>query len=196
MLGEQVILEVRLVRGIAGLALERLYPTMEFGKGYGIIAPDELLHIRRFTSGLEGVVTVEIVAVGGMSGEVGAAVHILLGNEQEEYVGEQLVLDADGVGLDGVILLEIDLAGQPVVLRGQIAEIAGLILDQIGDGDAAALADRPHFLLKLRLALGGEAGEDIIGDRLFTHEQLEKNPEFTVFLVRSPCADALYQRKP
>ena len=145
---------------------------MEFGKGYGIIAPDELLHIRRFAGGLEGVVTVEIVAVGGMSGEVGAAVDILLGNEQEEYVGEQLVLDIDGVGLDGVILLELDLAGQPVVLRGQIAEIAGLILDQIGDGDAAALADRPHFLLKLRLALGGEAGEDIIGDRLFTHEQL------------------------
>ena len=170
--GEQVILKVRLVRGIAGLTLEGLDATVELGEGNGIVGADELLHIGRFARGLEGVVAVEVVAAGGMSGEVGATVDVLLGNEDKEHVLEQLVLDVHGLGLDGVILLEIDLAGQSVILGGQIAEVAGLVLDEVGDGDAALLAHGTHFLFQLGLALGGEAGEHIIGDRLFTHEQL------------------------
>ena len=119
-LGEQIILKVRLVRGIAGLALEGLHTAVELGKRHGVKRADELLHVGRLARGLEGVVAVEVIAIGGMSRQVSTAVDILLGDEDEEHVGQQLVLDVYSVALHGVILFKVDLAGLAVVIDRQV----------------------------------------------------------------------------
>ena len=120
MLGEQVVLKVRLVRGIAGLALEGLHAAVELGKRHGVERADELLHVGRLARGLEGVVAVEVIAIGGMSRQVSTSVDILLGDEDEEHVGQKLVLDVHGVALHGVILFKVDLAGLAVVVGRQV----------------------------------------------------------------------------
>ena len=120
MLGEQVVLKVRLVRGIAGLALEGLHTAVELGKRHGVERADELLHVGRLARGLEGVVAVEVIAIGGVSCEIGAAVDILLGDEDEEHVGQKLVLDVHALIFDGVILFKVDLAGLAVVIDRQV----------------------------------------------------------------------------
>ena len=119
-LGEQIVLKVRLVRGIAGLALEGLHTTVELSKRHGVERADELLHVGRLARGLEGVVAVEVVAIGGMSRQVSTAVDVLLGDEDEEHVGQQLVLDVYSVALHGVILFKVDLAGLAVVIDRQV----------------------------------------------------------------------------
>ena len=172
MVGEQVILEVRLVRGIAGLALEGLHTAVELGKRHGVERADELLHVGRLARGLEGVVAVEVVAVGGMSRQVSTSVDILLGDEDKEHVGQQLVLDVYSVALHGVILFKVDLAGLAVVIDRQVAEVAGRILDEVGNGNAALRADRTHFLLEFFFARGGEAGERLIVDGLLARDHL------------------------
>ena len=171
-LGEQVVLKVRLVRGIAGLALEGLHAAMELGKREGVERADQLLHIGRLARGLEGVVAVEVIAVGGVSREIGAAVDVLLGHEDKEHVREQLILDADAVVLDGVVLLKVDLAGLAVVVSRQIAQIAGLVLDEVGDGNAALRAHRAHLGLELFFARGGEARERLVVDGLLARDHL------------------------
>ena len=118
--GEQVILEVRLVRGIAGLALEGLHTAVELGKRHGVERADELLHVGRLARGLEGVVAVEVIAVGGVSRKIGTSVDIFLGNKDKEHVGQQLVLDVYSVALHGVILFKVDLAGLAVVIDRQV----------------------------------------------------------------------------
>ena len=120
MLGEQVVLKVRLVRGIAGLALEGLHAAVELGKRHGVERADELLHVGRLARGLEGVVAVEVVAVGGVSRQVSTSVDILLGDKDKEHVGQQLVLDVHSVALHGVILFKVDLAGLAVVIDRQV----------------------------------------------------------------------------
>ena len=172
MLGEQVVLKVRLVRGIAGLALEGLHAAVELGKRHGVERADELLHVGRLARGLEGVVAVEVIAVGGMSRQVSTSVDILLGDKDEEHVGQKLVLDVHALIFDGVILFKIDLAGLAVVVGRQIAQIAGLILDEVGDGDAALRAHRAHLFLELFFARGGEAGERLVVDGLFARDHL------------------------
>ena len=119
-LGEQVVLKVRLVRGIAGLALEGLHAAVELGKRHGVERADELLHIGRLARGLEGVVAVEVIAVGGVSRKIGTSVDIFLGNKDKEHVGQQLVLDVHSVALHGVILFKVDLAGLAVVIDRQV----------------------------------------------------------------------------
>ena len=119
-LGEQIVLKVRLVRGIAGLALEGLHTAVELGKRHGVERADELLHVGRLARGLEGVVAVEVIAIGGMSRQVSTAVDVLLGDEDEEHVGQQLVLDVYSVALHGVILFKVDLAGLAVVIDRQV----------------------------------------------------------------------------
>ena len=119
-LGEQVVLKVRLVRGIAGLALEGLHAAVELGKRHGVERADELLHVGRLARGLEGVVAVEVVAVGGVSRQIGTSVDIFLGNKDKEHVGQQLVLDVYSVALHGVILFKVDLAGLAVVIDRQV----------------------------------------------------------------------------
>ena len=119
-LGEQVVLKVRLVRGIAGLALEGLHATVELGKRHGVERADELLHVGRLARGLEGVVAVEVIAIGGMSRQVSTSVDILLGDEDEEHVGQKLVLDVHALIFDGVILFKVDLAGLAVVIDRQV----------------------------------------------------------------------------
>ena len=118
--GEQVILKVRLVRGIAGLALEGLHAAVELGKRHGVERADKLLHIGRLARGLEGVVAVEVIAIGGMSRQVSTSVDILLGDEDEEHVGQKLVLDVHALIFDGVILFKVDLAGLAVVIDRQV----------------------------------------------------------------------------
>ena len=172
MLGEQVVLKVRLVRGIAGLALEGLHAAVELGKRHGVERADELLHVGRLARGLEGVVAVEVIAIGGMSRQVSTSVDVLLGDEDEEHVGQKLVLDVHALIFDGVILFKVDLAGLAVVVSGQVAEVAGRILDEVGNGDAALRADRAHLFLELFFARGGEAGEDLIVDGLFARDHL------------------------
>ena len=172
MVGEQVILEVRLVRGIAGLALEGLHAAVELGERERIIGADELLHVGRLARSLEGVVAVEVVAVGGVSRQIGTSVDIFLGNKDKEHVGQQLVLDVYSVALHGVILFKVDLAGLAVVVGGQVAEVAGRILDEVGNGNAALRADRTHFLLEFFFARGGEAGERLVVDALFARDHL------------------------
>ena len=119
-LGEQVVLKVRLVRGIAGLALEGLHAAVELGKRHGVERADELLHVGRLARGLEGVVAVEVIAIGGMSRQVSTSVDILLGDEDEEHVGQKLVLDVHALIFDGVILFKVDLAGLAVVIDRQV----------------------------------------------------------------------------
>ena len=119
-LGEQVVLKVRLVRGIAGLALECLHTAVELGKRHGVEHADELLHVGRLARGLEGVVAVEVIAIGGMSRQVSTSVDILLGDEDEEHVGQKLVLDVHALIFDGVILFKVDLAGLAVVAGRQV----------------------------------------------------------------------------
>ena len=119
-LGEQVVLKVRLVRGIAGLALEGLHAAVELGKRHGVERADELLHVGRLARGLEGVVAVEVIAIGGMSRQVSTSVDILLGDEDEEHIGQKLVLDIHALIFDGVILFKVDLAGLAVVIDRQV----------------------------------------------------------------------------
>ena len=172
MLGEQVVFKVRLVRGIAGLALEGLHAAVELGKRHGVERADELLHVGRLARGLEGVVAVEVIAVGGMSRQVSTSVDILLGDKDKEHVGQQLVLDVHSVALHGIILFKVDLAGLAVVVSGQVAEVAGRILDEVGNGDAALRADRAHLFLELFFARGGETGERLVVDALFARDHL------------------------
>ena len=119
-LGEQVVLKVRLVRGIAGLALEGLHAAVELGKRHGVERADELLHVGRLARGLEGVVAVEVIAVGGVSRQVSTSVDIFLGDEDEEHVGQKLILDVHALIFDGVVLLKVDLAGLAVVAGRQV----------------------------------------------------------------------------
>ena len=107
-----------------------------------------------------------------MSRQVSTAVDILLGDEDEEHVGQKLVLDVYSVALHGVILFKVDLAGLAVVVSGQVAEVAGRILDEVGDGDAALRADRTHLFLELFFARGGEARERLVVDGLFARDHL------------------------
>ena len=102
-----------------------------------------MLHVLGLGGGLEGVVPVQVIAAGGVPGDIRSALDVLLGDEDEEHVGQQLVLDVYSVALHGVILFKVDLAGLAVVVSGQVAEVAGLILDEVGNGDAALRSDRP-----------------------------------------------------
>ena len=172
MLGEQVVLKVWLVRGIAGLALEGLHTAVELGKRHGVERADELLHVGRLARGLEGVVAVEVIAIGGMSRQVSTSVDVLLGDEDEEHVGQKLVLDVHTLIFDGVILFKVDLAGLAVVIDRQVAQITGLVLDEVGDGNTALRSDRTHLFLELFFARGGEARERLIVDGLFARDHL------------------------
>ena len=172
MLRQEIVFKVGLVRGIAGLALEGLHPPVELREGEGVVGADELLHIGGLAGGLEGVVPVEVIAARGMPGEIGPAVHVFLGDQDEEDVLQQFVLHIHCVALHGVIFFQIQLAGDALVLAGEAAQVAGLVLHQIGDGHAALLALGAHLSFQLGLALGGEAGEHIIGDGLFADDHL------------------------
>ena len=145
---------------------------MELGKRHGVERADELLHIGRLARGLEGVVAVEVVAVGGVSRQVSTSVDVLLGHEDEEHVGEQLVLDVHALVFDRVVFLKVDLAGLAVVVGRQVAEVGRLVLDKVGDGNAALLTDRAHLGLELFFARGGKAGERLVVDGLFTRDHL------------------------
>ena len=107
-----------------------------------------------------------------MSRQISTSVDVLLGDEDEEHVGQQLVLDVHGVALHGVILFKVDLAGLAVVVGGQVAEVAGRILDKVGDGNAALRSDRAHLFLELFFARGSEAGERLVVDGLFARDHL------------------------
>ena len=155
---QQVVLKVRLVRGIAGLALERGDAAVELGEGYGVKGCDKLLHVLSFLSGLEGVIAVEVVAVGGFTGDVGTSFDVFLGNEDEEHSVEQLV-DSGVDGLLSVVLIEVNNAGTAVFV-GQPTEVGRAVLDKVGNG---------HFVcgllaVKFGLTIGGEAGEVIVAE--------------------------------
>ena len=105
-LGQQVVLKVGLVGRIAGLALELLHPAVELREADGVPLRDELGHVLGLGLGLEGVVPVQIKAAGGGAGQIGAALHVLLGDQDEEHVVQKLV-HIDGLGLDGVVLLQV-----------------------------------------------------------------------------------------
>ena len=156
---QQVVLKVRLVRGIAGLALERGNAAVELGEGYGVKGCDKLLHVLSFLSGLEGVIAVEVVAVGGFTGDVGAAFDVLFGNEDEEHAVEQLV-DSGVDGLLSVVLIEIDYAGLSVIFGSQPAEVGCAVLDKIGNGHFAC----GLLAVKFGLTVGSEAGEVVVAE--------------------------------
>ena len=156
-LGQQVILEVRLVRRVARLHLEALDPAVELGEKGRVEGSDEVLHVLGLGGGLEGVVPVQVIAAGGMPGDIRSALDVLLRDEDEEHIVEQLVNGQADV-LAGVVLVEVDHAGAPVA-RGQIAEIGGGVLDEVGDSGAARRAHGAHLGGKLRPALVGKAGE-------------------------------------
>ena len=107
-----------------------------------------------------------------MSRQVSTSVDVLLGDKDKEHVGQQLVLDVHSVALHGIILFKVDLAGLAVVVSGQVAEVAGRILDEVGDGDAALRSDRAHLFLELFFARGGEARERLVVDGLFARDHL------------------------
>ena len=168
MLGQQVVLEVGLMGGIAGLALELLHPAVELGEADGVPLRDEPGHVLGLGLGLEGVVAVQVEAAGGGAGHIGPALHVLLGDDDEEHVVQERV-DVHGLGLDGVVLLQVHghgLAGGGAVglLALDVAQIGGGIGHQVGDGQGALLAHRTHLLGQFGLALGGEAGEPVIVD--------------------------------
>ena len=131
---------------------------MELGEGYGVKGCDKLLHVLSFLSGLEGVIAVEVVAVGGFTGDVGTSFDVFLGNEDEEHSVEQLV-DSGVDGLLSVVLIEVNNAGTAVFV-GQPTEVGRAVLDKVGNG---------HFVcgllaFKFGLALGSEAGEVIVAE--------------------------------
>ena len=131
---------------------------MELCEGYGVEGRDKLLHVLSFLGGLEGVIAVEVIAVGGLAGYVGTSFDVLLGNEDEEYIVEQLV-ERGVYGLLLIVLVEIDNTGAAVI-AGQPAEIGRAVLYQVGNGHFAC----GLLAFKLGLALGGEAGEVVVAE--------------------------------
>ena len=167
-LGQQIVLEVGLVGRVAGLALELLHPAVELGEADRVPLRDQPGHVLGLGLGLEGVVPVQIKAAGGGTGHIGAALHVLLGDDDEEHVVQQLV-HIHGLGLDGVVLLQIhhggDGGGGAVgVLPLEVAQVGGGVGHQVGHGHGALLALGAHLGGQLGLALGGEAGELVVVD--------------------------------
>ena len=167
-LGQQIVLKVGLVGGIAGLALEGLHPAVELGEADRVPLGDQPGHVLGLGLGLEGVVPVEVKAAGGGTGQVGPALHVLLGDDDEEHVGEQLV-HVHRHSVNGVVFLQLHLGGDGGggavgVLAFDVAQVGGVIGHQIGDGHGALLTRRAHLLGQLGLTGGGEAGELVVVD--------------------------------
>ena len=170
MLGQQVILKVRLVGGITGLALEAGDTAVELGKADGVPGGNEVGHVLGLGLGLEGVIAVEVETAGRSTGEVSTAFHVLLRYDDEKHIVQELVkIHIDG--LRGVVLIHIHgdggRSGASVgILALEIAQVSGGIGHQVGHGHGTGHALGAHLGGQLSFALGGKAGEVLIADGL------------------------------
>ena len=174
-LRQKVILKIGLVGRIAGLALEGLHPAVELSEADRVPLGDEGGHILCLRLGLEGVVPVEVKAAGGGAGQIGPALHVLLGDDEKEHVLQERV-QVHGLGLDGVVPLQVHGGGDGGAPGLDVAQIGGGVLHQVGHGHGISLAGGAHLLGKLRLALGGEAGELVVVDDALARGGLQEHP--------------------
>ena len=159
------------MRGIAGLDLEADDLSVQLHVRDGVEQADEVLHVLGLLGDLEGVVAVQVEAVGALTRDVESALDVLLGNEEEEDVVEQLV-DRDGDVFALIVAVEaLDLAGLlALVARPDGAEEGGLVLDEA----AQVQALRGALGLDLGLARLSQRGELGVVDALLLDEELGK----------------------
>ena len=159
------------MRRIAGLNLEADDLSVQLHVRDGVEQADEVLHVLGLLGDLEGVVAVQVEAVGALTRDVESALDVLLGNKEEEDVVEQLV-DRDGDIFALIVAVEaLDLAGLlALVARPDGAEEGGLVLDEAAQMQSL----RGALGLDLGLARLGQRGELGVVDALLLDEELGK----------------------
>ena len=161
----------------AGLHLEAHHLAVELQQSDGVVDTDQILHVLGLGLGLEGVVPVQVVTAGGVTGDIHAAFHVLLGNQDEEDVVQQVV-HLDGIGLAGVVVVKAgDLAGlldlvfvSNAGVRQDAAQEGGHILDELGGMQAQGFP----LLGQLLLTGLGQIGELLVVDGILFHQHLGK----------------------
>ena len=171
--GQQVVFHVGLMGRGTGLHLEAGDLAVELQQGHGVVGGNQVLHVLGLYLGLEGVVPVQVIAAGGVAGDVHPALHVLLGNQNEEHVVQQVV-HLHGGSLAGVIFVKAgNLAGilgalSNAGLRQNRAQEVGLVLHQLGQVQTQGVP----LGVQDFLAGFGEAQELFIADGVLLHQHL------------------------